>query len=45
VIATFLAVLELARQGRVWIRMLDGREDFLVEACEATTLEKADVAA
>ena len=45
VIATFLAVLELARQGRVWIRMLEGREDFLIEACEATTLEEADVAA
>ncbi len=45
VIATFLAVLELARQGGVWIRLLEGREDFLVEACEATTLEEADVAA
>ncbi len=45
VIATFLAVLELARQGRVWIRLLDDREDFLVEACKATTLEEADVAA
>ncbi len=45
VIATFLAVLELARQGRIWIRLLDGREDFLVEACEATAIEEADVAA
>jgi len=45
VIATFLAVLELARQGRIWIRLLDDREDFLVEACEATAMEEADVAA
>ncbi|SHK45111.1 segregation and condensation protein A [Rhodothermus profundi] len=45
VIATFLAVLELARQGQVWLRLLDGDEDFLVAACEEPSVEEADVAA
>lgn len=45
VIATFLAVLELARQGRVWIRLLEGNEDFMVEEGEAFAGEQAHVAA
>lgn len=45
VIATFLAVLELARQRRVWLRLLDGKEDFLIAVCEEPSEEKADAAA
>ncbi len=45
VIATFLAVLELARQGQVWLHLQKSGDDFLVELTEALSGEETYAAA
>lgn len=44
VIATFLAVLELARQHHLWIDLTDDRSDFTLEQRADETLQPEDPA-